>query len=207
MNIYELKKLDNKKILVCLEDYEPLPLYVGEVHKYNLKEGMDLPLEIYNDIINSILIKRAKERAFYILKSSDKTGNQIYEKLKKTYYPNTVIKKTIEFLKEYNYVDDNRYAKNYIAYRIESRSITNIKRELLLKGIDKEIIDFELGDYIDKDIYNPQEIIFKELEKKRYNPDETDEKKKRKLINYLLRKGFKYDDIFGVFKNYNENKE
>jgi regulatory protein len=207
MNIYELKKLDNKKILVCLEDYEPLPLYVGEVKKYDFKEGMDLSVEVYNEIINTILIKRAKERAFYILKSSDKTGHQIHEKLKKSYYPDIVIKRTIEFLKEYNYVDDIRYARNYISYRIDSKSLTNIKRELLLKGIDKEIINFELQNYIDEDKYNPYEIIFKELEKKRYNPDEIDEKKKRKIINYLLRKGFKYDDIFWSFKNYNEKEE
>jgi regulatory protein len=74
-----------------------------------------------------------------------------------------------------------------------------IKYDLKLKGISGEIIDeaFSEADYM------PLDNIIKTISKK-LSRDDYDEKDKQKVYNYLVRKGFSYNDINQGFSLYFE---
>ena len=77
------------------------------------------------DKLNSIyevLYKRARERALYMLDDSYKTKKQIVDKLVLGKYPENIINKVIEYLEEYDMINDFRYAMLYIEYKSESKS-------------------------------------------------------------------------------------
>lgn len=205
--VTEIKDIDKKRVLITLDEYFQFPLYKGESYKLSIREDICITQEQLDHIMNDILLKRAKERALYILKSSDKTEKQLKDKLSSGYYPEEIINKVITFLKEYKYIDDLRYAKTYIGFKSSKKSLFIIKNELYKKGISNEVFSIAWDETYEEKNYDPCEPILKELEKKKIDPEKMNEKEKIKIINYLLRKGHKYDNIIESIKKINKNRD
>ena len=98
MTVTEITPLDKRRSKVILDEDFALALYNGEIKRYHIDTGEELPEETYREIMEEILLKRAVERVCYLLKSSDKTEQELRKKLKDGYYPGEAIDYAIEFL-------------------------------------------------------------------------------------------------------------
>ena len=172
-------------------------LYKGEVRKLGLQEQTVISREKYDEIIYEILGTRAKKRAMFLLERMDRTEHQLRDKLMQNRYPAVCVDLAIDYVKKYHYIDDLRYATNYISYQQKRKSRQKLKIDLLTKGIDKIVIEQALDEAFDSD---EQIKIRQLLEKKHYDPKECDRKEKQKTYQYLMRRGFKGSDILHVMK-------
>lgn len=172
-------------------------LYKGEVRKLGLQEQTVISREKYDEIIYEILGTRAKKRAMFLLERMDRTEHQLRDKLMQNGYPAVCVDLAIDYVKKYHYIDDLRYATNYISYQQKRKSRQKLKIDLLTKGIDKNVIEQALDEAFDSD---EQIKIRQLLEKKHYDPMECDRKEKQKTYQYLMRRGFKGSDILHVMK-------
>lgn len=172
-------------------------LYKGEVRKLGLQEQTVISRERYDEIIYEILGTRAKKRAMFLLERMDRTEHQLRDKLMQNGYPAVCVDLAIDYVKKYHYIDDLRYATNYISYQQKRKSRQKLKIDLLTKGIDKNVIEQALDEAFDSD---EQIKIRQLLEKKHYDPKECDRKEKQKTYQYLMRRGFKGSDILHVMK-------
>ena len=172
-------------------------LYKGEVRKLGLQEQTVISREKYDEIIYEILGTRAKKRAMFLLERMDRTEHQLRDKLMQNGYPAVCVDLAIDYVKKYHYIDDLRYATNYISYQQKRKSRQKLKIDLLTKGIDKNVIEQALDEAFDSD---EQIKIRQLLEKKHYDLKECDRKEKQKTYQYLMRRGFKGSDILHVMK-------
>ena len=107
------------------------------------------------------------------------------------------------YVEAYGYIDDERYARTYIAYRMDTKSRQKIIRELMGKGIDRKTAINAWEEEAALNMPDEKEILYRTIEKK-YPPDtELDEKKMRRLYGYLVRRGFGYSDIADTLENMN----
>lgn len=202
MVVLAVEEYKKNRYKVCMDNGTHLILYKGEMRHYGIKEGAVLSEEAYEELFHEVVGKRAKKRALYLLEKMDRTEKGLYDKLRESEYPTELIEEAIDYVKSYHYVDDMRYAKNYISYHQRGRSRARIKQELMRKGISKEILDAALEDsYADSDENQELVMIAKILEKKGYDPLTDDLKQKQKIYAYLMRKGFRSDDILRVMKS------
>ncbi len=171
-------------------------LYKGELHTYHVKEGERISDGFLEEILSEVLPKRAKLRSMNLLKSREYTEYQIREKLRQGLYPEEAIDEAVEYVKSYRYIDDRRYAKDYIVYYSESRSRGRIEQDLFRKGISKELIrtvyEEDLGG---ENLPDEIPLMEKWLEKKGYNKENADYQEKQKMGAFLYRKGFSLDNI------------
>ncbi|MBP5772486.1 MAG: regulatory protein RecX [Eubacterium sp.] len=172
-------------------------LYKGEISKYGLKEGEEIPSNTYSVIMNK-LFDRGKERALYMLDKSYKTKRYIMDKLKAGLYPESIIDKVVSFLEEINLINDLRYAEMYIDYKRASKSKKQIVQDLYVKGVDKKLIDqaFEESDFTDT------ESLKKYIEKRKNKYDLSDRKDIQKFYSYLVSKGYSYGDVKEALRDY-----
>lgn len=196
MLVTELAELDKKRTRVFLEDGESFVVYRGEVKKYSIQEGEELPEGQYEEIRSEVLVKRAKKRAMHLLEKMDRTEAQLREKLKQGFYPEDIVEEAIAYVKGFRYLDDARYAGNYVRGQKEKKSQRRIQMDLMGKGIKKELIAQALEEEYQKG--QEQELILKWAEKKNYSSSQADLKEKQKMYQFLLRKGFQPDDILHV---------
>lgn len=190
--ITSLSKIDKRKYKLYIDEELFGALYFGEVRKFQLEEGMCIE-ESTLDELKQILTRRAKERSLYILGLMDKTEYEIRKKLRQNYYSDAIIQKTIEFLKSYNYIDDNRYATQFVKYKESSKSVRQMKEQLATKGIPKNIIQELFNNYECKELELLDTLILKKLRDRSYT--DIEDKERQKIFAFLFRKGFRYGDI------------
>lgn len=96
--------------------------------------------------------------------------------------------RVLERLIEKKYLDDEKFAKFWIESRFlqKGTSLRRLRMELSQKGVDKAIAEVLIAESSRNDTDELAKIIAKK--RTRY-PDE------QKLIQYLARQGFSYDDI------------
>ncbi|HCD46207.1 MAG TPA: recombinase RecX [Lachnoclostridium sp.] len=194
MTVTEIVPVDKRRSKVILEDDFTLVLYRGEIRKFGIEEGKMLSEETYQEILHEVLFKRARERVLFLLKSSDKTEQELRRKLKDGGYPKEAADYAIEFLKKHNFINDQDYGRRYVEFNSKRKSERQIQYELQRKGLDKEVI---------KEILREQPVdevaqIRAYMKKKCLSPEEMDFKESRKMMAALGRKGFSYDAISRV---------
>lgn len=191
MIITKLEKIDQKKTKVYADDEYVFLLYPPDIRKYEIQEEKEIPESVYTDIIENTIYRRAKQKALAILKYMDRTESELAEKLRKEYYTEPIILRTIEYVRSYNYIDDERYARNYVRTRKSLKSRKQLQIELKNKGIEKELINNTLDICMESD----EEALLRAYKKKVKNPDELTTLQKQKVFASLFRKGFRYEDI------------
>ncbi len=194
MEITAVEPLDKRRSKIFLEEKIAFVLYRGELRTYQIEEGGELSEENYKQIVEKVLIKRAKERALYLLKDRDRTEKEIKKKLTEGYYPEDVIDRTIAFLKEYHFLDDLDYGRRYILTYKEKRSKKRIQFDLCQKGLEPEQISMLLTE--EEILEDGQIEAF--LRKKGYRQEEAAPKEKGRLAAALARKGFSFEAIYRV---------
>ena len=147
---------------------------------------------------------KAKYVACIYLARRMHTKSEMYNKLIKKEYTPEICEKTIEALIELGYINDVDYVERYTkdATNLKKHGINRIRRDLKQKGIDEETIDKTISEL---DIEN-SEILAKLVEQKADRLDLKDIKQKNRLIGFLLRRGYKYDEIFNAIREYCDNK-
>lgn len=196
MQIVSVTPLDKRRSKVLTDEDFAFALYRGEIRTYNIEERRELTKEVYQEILENVLFKRAKERALYLLKSRDRTELEIRRKLKDGYYPQEAIDYAVEFLKRYRFVDDEKYGRNYIHTYGSRKSRKQLEYELYNKGLGRE----EVALLMEECQVSEEEQIFKFLQKKGYQKDTAGPKEQAKLAATLARKGFSYDAIYSVME-------
>ncbi|MFT3984815.1 MAG: regulatory protein RecX [Lachnospiraceae bacterium] len=202
MIVTKMEEYKKNKYKIYLNDEFAFVLYKGELRLFKVKEGEALLQETYREILDTVLTKRAKLRAMYLLKTIDRTEADVRRKLKEGLYPQTVIDAAISYVKSYHYIDDTRYTENYIAYKTGSLSRSEIRQKLLLKGIDKELIEDQLAEHWKDGGETERELIRRLMLKKCRELPLSDYQEKNKLFVYLYRKGFTIGDIENVYKEF-----
>lgn len=196
MIVTEILAVTKSRYKVVLEGNIQFVLYKGELNRYHIRQGEEVSDEAYQSIFHEILPKRAKLRCMNLLKSRDYTKKQLEDKLKQGGYPLDIVSEALSYVESYGYIDDERYARNFIEYNISSKSRTRIGNDLIKKGISKELISKAFDELEDIGVeIDEEDMIHKLLLKKNYNVQTATSDERRKMFAFLYRKGFHSDTI------------
>lgn len=201
MLVTKLEPITKKRMKIYL-DYElAFALYPKELKQFGIKEDEELQAETVDQIIKEIIIPRAKKRAMYFLKSSDRTSAELATKLKQAFYPEQAVEAALEYVKGYGYVDDERYTETYIRTRGQSRSHKQLAQELKRKGINNNTIQY----YLAESEIREHDILYRLVEKRLAGKGELTPELRQKTYAYFYRKGFSLEDIKQAVKAHQES--
>jgi regulatory protein len=132
----------------------------------------------------------------YRPRSEKEVLDYLYEKQKKApKLTDEIITQILEKLKEYKFIDDAEFVKFWVKSRTEykNKPIRVIEYELKQKGISQSLISENLSENKNKtDLESAKKLALKKMDFYRsLDPD----KRREKVMNYLLRKGFNYDTV------------
>ena len=196
MKVTQIIELTKAKSKVYI-DYEfAFVLYKGELRRYHLKEGEEILQKDYEVLMEEILPKRAKLRCMNLLMTKEYTVEQLKRKLRQGLYSEELIEIAISYVASFNYVNDLKYAMDFIAYNESSKSKRRIEQDLYKKGISRETMERAWNEWQEQGGEQDEiGMIRKQLEKKHYNDETADYKEKQKIYGFLLRKGYSSEQI------------
>ncbi len=140
-------------------------------------------------------LTKAKKKALDLLADMDRTEKQLCDKLKKAGFDQETVAAAMAYVKGFDYVDDQRFARGYIEIYSRKRSRRRILADLKEKGVPSDIVDQvmdELG------LPDERPLMRKLAVKKLRSLPEGDPGNYRKLAAFLTRQGFAAGDIIAV---------
>ena len=135
MIVTKVEPLSKTKYKIYLNHQFAFVLYKGELRSYKISDGRELSEEELDEIREKILLKRAKKRAMHLLEDMDRSEAGLREKLKAGLYPEDLIEAAVTYVKSFGYLNDVRYAENFILARKSTKSKREILALLNRKGI------------------------------------------------------------------------
>ena len=204
--VTDIVEFDKKRCKVYLDGEFAFLLYKGELRDFSIKNGAEISDATYTEIVEGVLCKRCKLRAMNLLQKKDYTERQLRDKLSEGLYQPELIDDAIGYVKMYKYLDDDRYARDYITYYMSTRSKNRIIQDLITKGISKEKLMPIMDQlYLQEDGDIELEQVKALLEKKHYDQDMTDFKEKQKIMAFLMRRGFQMSTIKRAMNCYEDD--
>lgn len=196
MLVTQISEVTKSRCRVYLDGQFAFVLYKGELRRFQIKENQELSGENYREIMTQILPKRAKLRSMNLLQSRDYTRRQLEDKLKQGEYPQECIDEAVAYVESYGYIDDERYARDYIEYHLASKSRTRIEADLLRRGIDKDVVRRTFIQLADQGVEQDEmALVCDLLRKKKYYAETATRQEQQKMYGFLYRKGFRPDII------------
>ncbi len=190
MIVTQITEISRSRSKVYIEQEFAFVLYKGELRLYHVAEGKEIAKKDYEEILHTVLPKRAKLRAMNLLQKRFYTEKQLRDKLKEGWYPQPIIEEALEYVKSFHYIDDMQYAIDYITTYEERKTLKKIEQELMQRGISKEILREALRGWEEKGGAQDEMSMIHELLEKKHYSSESDIKEKRRIYAFLLRKGY-----------------
>ena len=166
---------------------------------HHLKEGGEISSEQLEQLVFENEKSAALSKAVTLLGKNLKTKSQMRKYLTEKGYSPQIINYVLEKLAEYNYINDENYAKIYVRSVKNKYGKIKIKTELKLKGVSEKIIDEVLLEF------ESEEDVILTLATKYLKGKEPTYENLSKLYRFLLSKGFEYDEVSRCVKSFKEN--
>lgn len=198
MTVTKIEPMGKTRYKVYLDERYAFALYKGELSRYRLAVGEVLEPEAYQTIRCEIVLKRAKLRAMHLLTDMGRTESQLRRKLVQGGYPEDIADEALAYVKSFGYLNDLEYARSFIGSRKEKKSQKEIYAVLCQKGVAKELIEEAMESCYERE--DSVEAIRALMRKKNFNPENAEADSRRKMLSYLVRKGFSYEDVRQVIQ-------
>lgn len=190
MIVTRIEEMSRSRSRIYLDESFAFVLYKGELRLYGIREGEELEESAFLTITQELLPKRAALRCMNLLKGRAYTEKQLQDKLAQGMYPQESIDLALDYVKSYHYVDDERFAKDYIENQQEKKSRRVIEMDLLKKGIQKELIERAFCRQQEAGIGPDEDALAKMwLAKKHFDLQSADYRERQKMSAFLYRKG------------------
>ncbi len=178
-------------VLLTLNDGRSLELDMDLVLEYTLKKEMDLSDELIEEIESKQAIISAKQDAYTYASYRLRSEWQVRHKLEGKQYPQDLIDRCIDFLKEFNLIDDEKFASAYIKETLLKKQDGPLKIKMKLRsfGVPEYVCDNAVN--LHYPFEKEEEFATKSsLKKMRLISGKPLAKQKPALYNYLQAKGF-----------------
>jgi len=159
-----------------------------------LSSGINIGSEFSNkekeELLQRGIIDKAYNQSLNLIMRRPRSEWEIRSYLMQKKLSEHNIEKAIKKLKERGYIDDLDFAKRWIENRRLLKSTS--KRKLTLELRQKRVSDENVSIAMNEDLEEDKEVLRTLIEKKRRQSRYRDN---QKLMAYLSRQGFSYDDI------------
>lgn len=133
--------------------------------------------------------KKARNIALRLLTYRARSRKEVADHLEKKGFHGYLTATILTELEDYGYIDDEKFTLDFINYRKKrGLGLIRIRYELLMKGIDKEIVDTKIDECFDPedDFKRIKDILTKRAGK----DQQVCENWMKRQFNYLKKRGF-----------------
>lgn len=141
--------------------------------------------------------ERTMHRAVRLLAAKPRSIRELRERLLEKEWTNSaIVDEVLEKLKEYNYVDDEQFAKSFASSKLRQKPVgkRRLQQTLSQKKLEKETVEKAIEKIYEN---TPEADVIERAIKKRLRQKGKPETREdsKKFYDYLMRQGFSYDLI------------
>ncbi|HET8866280.1 MAG TPA: RecX family transcriptional regulator [Gracilimonas sp.] len=167
-----------------------------------LKKGVEITPFLFRQIEEAENRWAAREYFFRILSRRDHSRKELKDKAFKKGYSGAFIDELLDEFEQKDYINDEKFAAKYAADKFEFNDWGpyKIRTQLFKKGISKQVTEKVIQNSFGDDSIRESMVTLIQKKKKRYLR-EPEEKRRKKVFDFLMRKGY---DSGNILKNMDE---
>jgi regulatory protein len=142
--------------------------------------------------------QKARAKAMRLLEHMGRTERQLSDKLKTAGFSEEAIADAMAYVKSFGYINDLRYAEQYLLSRMHGKSRQQLFADLAGKGIDRHTAQLAWEEVTELDEPDEHAMIRERVLAKAEPGSVIDEKELRRLYGYFCRRGFRSSDVTSV---------
>lgn len=199
--ITKVKPQKNKKrVNIYLDGKFGFGLDLESFMKFGLKVEQELTEEKVKEIVKESEFKKTYDKLVKYATLRPRSKKEIKDWLRRKKVHESIHKELFNRLKSLDLIDDEAFSKWWIEQRtnFKPKGKLALSAELRKKGVDRKIVERALSE-----VEIDEEALAKEtLEKKKYKWEKLPKfEKKKKMNDFLARRGFSWDAIKKALKD------
>lgn len=194
------QKRDTGRQNIFIDGEYAFALPMQDILYFKIKEGQEIAEETVAFIRKNLIYIKAQDTALRMLGYKMRTVWEIRQKLEEKEFSAEVIDEVIAFLEKYGYADDREYCRRFIRerLRLQPKGAYALRMELRQRGISRSLIEEILSE---TEIDEAGDAL-RWLEKKTKGTLPATPKEKKRLMDFLQRKGYSYATIEAAFREF-----
>lgn len=186
-----------ERVSVFIDDAFAFGVHEDLVIEFGLYKGQPLDVATQQQIVEADSGRAAMQTALDYLGYRARTEREVRRKLAGRDFGEAVIERTVARLVELDYLDDAAYARSYIEARFRNRGYgpQRLRTDLMRRGVARTLIDAALEALVEDDDVLEAARTHAARRWPRLAAETDPRKRRRKLSDFLLRRGFSFDTI------------
>ncbi len=218
MTVTDMTAKGKRQTVISLDGSPAGFLDNREADSLGLEIGVEVSAEEWQKVEEETILPRGKRKALELLQLQDRTTKELHDKLIASDYTEKQTWEIIAYVVSFHYIDETRYAYNYIRSHAANKSLREMRRTLVQKGVGEEVVekaylqyrdDFQTGNIAGGNaggdaperMDSPEEAAVRKFVRKRTHGEPVSGAEKEKLLAALMRKGFSYEAIRTVMNS------
>lgn len=183
--IVEVQVKKNGVAAVAVDGDDPIDLPLETVVLHHLREGVHLPPDRWAEVTSEGRRLIAVRKALELLSRKQRTERELRTALARSFLPDEV-DHAVERMRGLGYLDDQAWAKNYVAGpRASGRGRALLKHELGQRGVPDRVAQSAVAEHDDRSA--AREAAAKRARSLR---SVEEPRRSRRLYDFLRRRGF-----------------
>ncbi|MCH8961348.1 MAG: RecX family transcriptional regulator [Bacteroidetes bacterium] len=198
-----------QRVSVFIDEAFAFGVHGDLVVEFGLYKGQALSVEEQQRIVEADRERAARVVALDYLGYRARTEHEVRQKLARSGFDEAVAERTVARLRERGYLDDEAYARSYVQARFRNRGYGpgRLRSDLHRRGVARGLIDAVLEALVDQE--DMLEAARRHAEKRwpRLAAEADAFKRRKKLSEYLVRRGFSYDTARRVVEEFENQRD
>ncbi|QXD14434.1 RecX family transcriptional regulator [Rhodocaloribacter litoris] len=188
---------DPDRVSVFLDGAFAFGLHAEVVASFGLAKGQTLTEDDCARLVEADAVLRARAVAFDYLAHRARTEAEVRRRLVRKGFAPGVAEEVIARLRALGYLDDAAYARAYARSRFAARGYgpQRLRAELLRRGVEPALVEEALADFADEAAFLEEARRHARRRWPRLAGEPDARKRRRKLADYLTRRGFSFDVV------------
>ena len=192
---------DKDRVNVYLDDKFGFGIDLDNFVSLHLKVDQELTEKQVEEIVKKAEFQKSLDKVLRFATVRPRSEKEIRDYFKRKKYHISIYDSLLEKLKHLELIDDEKFAKWWVEQRqnFKPKAVRVLRLELRQKGINKETVD----EVLDSVVIDEGKMARELLEKKAYKWKNLEPRiAKQKMSQYLAGKGFGWEVIEKVVKNF-----
>ncbi len=180
------------------------------IERLSLRIGRELSVDDVTALERDAEIARAIDRALDMIAFRARSRNDLARRLRQKGEPDDLIALVVQRLTHLGLLDDAAYARHLARSRVVGGGVSarHMRAELLHKGVDRTVVDEAIAEVLSEEGIDEKEMLERVARKKfkvlaRLDPA----MRRRRLYAFLMRRGYKSEDICNLMRRLDREQE
>lgn len=189
------QKRDPERVSVYLDGAFAFGLMVDLALQHGLRKGLELDVPTQEAMLREEEMLRARRAALDLLAYRAQTAHEIRTKLARKGFSEEAAEAAAARMDELGYIDDADFARAFVRGRLAGRGYgpERLRMDLRRRGVAAKLIEEALEDEVEEDALYETALRHGRRRWLRLASEPDAFKRRKKLGDFLLRRGYGYD--------------